>query len=124
MSHSNIVVIEDDPDLRETIRELLEIEGFSVITAENGLEGLNAIERTGTPCLILLDLMMPVMNGWEFLEARQRDHQSALAQTPVAVVSAVADMADLAHRYGCTVLKKPVNVERLFALAHATCDAC
>jgi CheY-like chemotaxis protein len=122
MRHPNIVIIEDDRDLRETMKELLELEGFSVAAAENGREGLNLIERNGSPYLILLDLMMPVMNGWEFLDAMQRDQQALLAQTKVAVVSAAADIADVQQQYGCSVLKKPVSVDRLFALAHAACD--
>ena len=120
----HIVVIEDDADLRETMKELLEMEGFSVLTAANGREGLNLIERDGGPCLILLDLMMPVMNGWEFLDAMQRNGQDLLAQTKVAVVSAAADMAEVQQQYGCSVLKKPVSIDRLFALAHAACDGC
>lgn len=124
MSQQRIVVIEDDPDLRETMKDLLEIEGFAVITAANGREGMKLIECGGKPCLILLDLMMPVMNGWEFLEAMRRDHQALLAQTRVAVVSAAPDMADLQKQYGCSVLKKPVNIHHLYALAHAACDDC
>ena len=124
MPHTNIIVIEDDVDLRETMKELLEMEGFSVLAAENGEEGMKLIERNGKPCLILLDLMMPVMNGWEFLEAMQRDQQAILTQTQVALVTAAAEMTDLQQQYGCSLLKKPVNVENLFALAHAACDDC
>ncbi len=121
MPCGHIVVIEDDTDLRETLKDLLEMEGFRVVTASNGREGLRLLEQKGQPCLILLDLMMPVMNGWEFLEALRRDQQ---AQTPVAVVSAAADVDDVERDYGCSVLKKPVSLERLFALAHAHCDVC
>ena len=95
MPRMNIYVVEDDVDLRESIKELLEMEGFSVLTAGNGREGLNLIERDGEPCLILLDMMMPVMNGWEFLEALQRDRRTPLAQTQVAVVTAAAEMSEL-----------------------------
>jgi CheY-like chemotaxis protein len=124
MPHLQIVIIEDDYDLRETMKDLLEMEGFSVVTAANGREGLNLIARDGKPCLILLDLMMPVMNGWEFLDAMQRDQQDLLAQTKVAVLSAAADIAEVQQQYGCRVLKKPVSVDRLYALAHAACDGC
>ena len=106
------------------MKELLEMEGFSVLTAGNGREGLNLIERDGEPCLILLDMMMPVMNGWEFLDTLQRDRRGPLAQTQVAVVTAAAEMPELQQQYGCVILKKPVNIERLFALAHAACDDC
>jgi CheY-like chemotaxis protein len=124
MPCKHIVVIEDDTDLRETLKDLLEMEGFSVVTASNGREGLRQIEQNGQPCLILLDLMMPVMNGWEFLEALRQEKAAPLAQTPVAVVSAAADIADVERDYGCSVLKKPVSLERLFALAHAHCENC
>jgi CheY-like chemotaxis protein len=120
----NIYVVEDDVDLRESMKELLEMEGFSVLTAGNGREGLSLIECYGRPCLILLDMMMPVMNGWEFLETLQRDQRALLAQTQVAVVTAAAEMSELQQQYGCAILKKPVNIERLFALAHAGCDDC
>ena len=119
----HIVVIEDDTDLRETMKDLLEIKGFSVTTASNGREGLELIERNGKPCLILLDLMMPEMNGWEFLETLQRDQPALLAQTPVAVISAAADMSDVSQ-YGCSQFKKPVSVDRLYQLAQAHCDDC
>ena len=122
MPCKHIVVIEDDTDLRETLKDLLEMEGFRVITASNGREGLHQIEQKGQPCLILLDLMMPVMNGWEFLEVLRRERTASLARTPVAVVSAAADIADVERDYGCSVLKKPVSLERLFALAHAHCE--
>ena len=124
MPCSHIVVIEDDTDLRETLKDLLEMEGFRVVTASNGMEGLHQIEQNGQPCLILLDLMMPVMNGWEFLDVLRQGKMAELAQTPVAVVSAAADIAGIERDYGCSVLKKPVSLERLFALAHAHCDLC
>ena len=124
MPCSHIVVIEDDTDLRETLKDLLEMEGFRVVTASNGREGLRQIEQNGQPCLILLDLMMPVMNGWEFLEVLREGNTAELAKTPVAVVSAAADIAHIERDYGCSVLKKPVSLERLFALAHAHCDLC
>jgi CheY-like chemotaxis protein len=64
MPCKHILVIEDDTDLRETLKDLLEMEGFNVVTASNGWEGLRQIEQNGQPCLILLDLMMPMRNGW------------------------------------------------------------
>ena len=124
MPHQQIIIIEDDRDLRETMKELLEMEGYSVLTAANGREGLDLIAREGGPCLILLDLMMPVMNGWEFLDAMQRNQQELLARTKVAVVSAAADIAEVQQQYGCSVLKKPVSVDRLYALANAACGGC
>jgi len=118
MECERILIIEDEPDLRETMCDLLELEGYAVASAANGLEGLAALEEAGPPCLILLDLMMPEMDGWQFLEAL-RD-RPGLA---IVVVSAIADLSDVADRYGCEVLKKPVKIEQLLALAQSHCDS-
>jgi CheY-like chemotaxis protein len=80
-----VMVIEDDFAIRETLRELLEDEGYGVVWASNGQEALAQLERH-TPRLILLDLMMPVMDGWEFRSAQRRD--PVLARIPVVVISA------------------------------------
>ena len=119
-----IMIIEDEADLRDTIKEMLEISGFIVLTAENGREGLRLINEIGRPCLILLDLMMPVMNGWEFLERLKNTDEHALSDIPVTVTSAAADVADVQRQYGCNVLKKPLSMERLVALANEHCQSC
>ncbi|NEX63068.1 response regulator [Noviherbaspirillum galbum] len=117
-----ILIIEDEPDLRETLKDLLEISGFKVLTAANGREGLERIQSAGEPCLILLDLMMPVMNGWQFLEALQ-DERFLDYRTSIVVVSAAADTADVDKKYGCVLMRKPVNIHELINLAHEHCDA-
>ena len=120
----HILLIEDEPDLRETLRELLELIGFQVETAANGREGLLKLETKGNPCLIMLDLMMPVMNGWQFLETLKKDPQHGRAEIPVIVVSAAVEMADIQLRYGCRSLSKPVDIDRLLDLAHEHCGNC
>lgn len=117
-----ILIIEDEPDLRETLKELLEMYGFLVVAAENGEEGLKRLHDIAQPCLILLDLMMPVMNGWEFLAALKNEHDRDRAAIPVVVVSAAADLSGVQEQYGCRAMKKPVNIENLVALAHEHCD--
>jgi CheY-like chemotaxis protein len=84
-----ILVVEDDADLRETLAAVLEEEGYAVATAANGREALRYLHECPPPCLILLDLMMPVMNGWEFRQQQQQDPQ--LSPVPVVVISAVAN---------------------------------
>ncbi len=79
------MVVEDDFAIRETLRELLEEAGYRVSWASNGQEALARLKGR-TPRLILLDLMMPVMDGWEFRVAQQRD--PALSRIPVVVISA------------------------------------
>ncbi len=82
----DVMVVEDDYAIRETLRELLEEEGYRVTQASNGAEALARLRTMGPPRLILLDLMMPVMDGWEFRRAIRGDER--LAEIPVIVLSA------------------------------------
>lgn len=120
----HILLIEDEPDLRETLKELLELVGFTVETAANGREGLHKLDSAGRPCLIMLDLMMPVMNGWQFLEALKKDPRHDHAGIPVVVVSAALDMLDIQAQYGCRSLIKPVDVDKLLDMVHEHCQSC
>ena len=83
---SKILVVEDDDDIRDSIKELLEEEGYSIDTAANGQQALARIRGAGVPQLILLDLMMPVMDGWQFQRELRQDPECA--QIPVIVISA------------------------------------
>jgi CheY-like chemotaxis protein len=80
-----ILLVDDDPDIRESLKGLLEDEGYSVKEAANGKEALDVLNATPIPCLILLDLTMPIMDGWRFLEELR--HTSA-AGVPVVVLTA------------------------------------
>ena len=103
---TRVLVVEDDDDIRSLLAELLEEEGYEVVSAADGRQGLDrAHERP--PDLILLDLMMPVMNGWEFREEQRRD--PVLAGVPVVVVSAAARASIDASQ----VLTKPFSVDDL-----------
>src|SRR5215212_2491309 len=82
----DVMVVEDDFTIRETLRELLEDEGYRVTQASNGAEALACLRTNGTPRLILLDLMMPVMDGVEFRRALQKDPR--LSDIPMVVLSA------------------------------------
>lgn len=113
-----ILVVEDDAAIRETIKEMLELEGFRVNTAANGQDALQMLEEIRTPCLILLDLMMPVMNGWEFLEAI-RGRNDVVSTIPITVLTAL-DAAEVSS-YGCRLMKKPPNIDHLIAVAHDYC---
>lgn len=112
---------EDEPDIRETLREILELEGFAVSTAENGQEALDLLGRIRKPCLMLLDLVMPVMNGWQFLEVLRSEHRHILATIPIVVVSAISDVSEVEQQYGCTIVKKPADIGLLVELAHKHC---
>ena len=110
MATRRVLVIEDDRDLRENIGELLGDEGYEVALAENGKEGLRQA-RQRRPGIIVLDLMMPVMNGWEFCEAQRMD--PVLAEIPVIVISAAAQCPPAAAD---AFLPKPFDGERLIEL--------
>jgi CheY-like chemotaxis protein len=81
-----ILVVEDDDDIRDSLKELLEEEGYRVDTAANGQQALIKLQESELPRLILLDLMMPVMDGWQF-QKELRDVPN-LARLPVIVISA------------------------------------
>src|SRR5579863_8610418 len=82
-----ILVVEDDRDLREILCESLRLEGFEVVGAEHGEAALRHLQTGARPCVILLDLMMPIMDGWTFRERISRDR--SLAQIPIIVMTAV-----------------------------------
>jgi len=85
MREAKILVVEDDDDIRDSLKELLEEEGYQVDTAANGEQALNRL-RGGAPQLILLDLMMPVMDGWEF--QKQLRESPSFSRVPIIVISA------------------------------------
>jgi CheY-like chemotaxis protein len=108
----DILLVEDDQMIRESLSDALQFEGFIVTTAENGADALEKLQQIKHPCLILLDLMMPVMNGWEFLAYRQKD--DVLITIPVAVVTAAADNSIKKAGGVQGVFKKPINISALF----------
>jgi CheY-like chemotaxis protein len=96
------------------------MEGYRTVSAANGREALDKLPNMPKPCLILLDLMMPVMNGWEFAEALQGDVE--LAAIPIVVLTAFGRELER-HRIATTrdVIAKPVDLDRLFRLVKGFC---
>src|SRR3982074_3818832 len=84
--NKNILVVEDDPDIRAALTQILSDDGYAVATAANGQEAIDHLRRTSPPALILLDLMMPVMDGWQFRSHQKQD--PALKSIPVVIVTA------------------------------------
>lgn len=115
-----ILIVEDERDARETLQHLFQLEGYAAAGAANGKEGLVKLDEF-RPCMILLDLMMPVMNGWEFLEALKKDRQDILQNIPVVVISAAADVGDIPRQLGCRTMKKPLDLDQLLSLAQQHC---
>ena len=116
----NILLIEDDEDLREALRDLFEDEGFNAWTAANGKEALECLRSRGRACLILLDLMMPVMNGWEFRAELERDPD--LSRIPIVVCTAAAHAEQKAREIGAAAwLPKPTDAADLVRIAEEFC---
>lgn len=107
-----ILVVEDEQDIREVLKEILEFEDHRVFTSSNGKEALETLKKIPKPDIILLDLMMPIMNGWEFLEVK---HQTAaLSKIPVIVLSAATGKAAPPHI--SAYMKKPIQLDSLLSL--------
>ena len=114
---THILVVEDDDAIRGLVSEVLRDDGYQVREATNGAEALETVRET-RPDLIVLDLMMPVMNGWTFLEECRRTDMCA--EIPVVVTSASHDLPRTADRLRMmgvrTCLAKPFDVDGLLAL--------
>jgi CheY-like chemotaxis protein len=109
-----VLVVDDDRSIRELVTEFLEEVGYVVETASNGAEALAKVQANDFAAIVL-DLMMPVMSGWEFLEACS-DHLLA-EQVPVAIASASYELATAANRPEVSVvLSKPFDLDVLEAI--------
>lgn len=113
----SILVVDDDFDIRETLAEILQERGYAVVTAAHGQEALDILRRPLRPCLILLDLMMPVMDGYEFLDELAKD--PALASLSVVVITAGASLAR--KPVDRPVMPKPFNIQQLMASVARHC---
>lgn len=114
-----ILVVEDDPDIREVTIQVLEDLDYKVLAAENGQQALALLqEMPQLPCLILVDLMMPVMNGWQLLEAMAKDER--LASIPAVVMSAVTESYTTQLNVAA-YLRKPASYEQLVTVLEQHC---
>jgi CheY-like chemotaxis protein len=113
-----ILVIDDDPDICESLGELLADHGHRVESAANGLEALELLTGGTPPCMILLDLMMPVMNGWQFVDAKAAD--PTLAPIPLCLITAAGITQELPGDAVC-VWRKPFKVEELLRVVATHC---
>jgi CheY-like chemotaxis protein len=115
-----LLLVEDDDDIRESIAEMLVEEGYEVVTAADGREGLERLGSMGPVSLVLLDLMMPVMDGWQMRAAMLAD--PAMADIPVVVISGAADLATAVESMRITDrLTKPMRVEELLETVRKHC---
>ncbi|HEX4341595.1 MAG TPA: response regulator [Polyangiaceae bacterium] len=117
MTHT-VLVVEDEEDLREMIREALEMSGYTVVTAAEGQAALDAIESIEHVCVVLLDLLMPGMNGWDFFAELRR--RPGFKDVPVVIHTSAPDRAPS----GATrVIQKPLVLARLLSLVGEFCQS-
>ena len=119
-----VLIVDDDHDIRDAMSEMLQMEGHLTHCAANGQEALEVLRREGGAgtCVILLDLMMPIMDGWEFREEQKRDDR--LASIPVVVITADAEARQKAERLEASgVLRKPIRGEDLVRTVERYCPA-
>jgi CheY-like chemotaxis protein len=122
VSTPDILVIEDDDDLRRVLADSLRLEGYGVAEAAHGRVAVDYLESRELPRVILLDLMMPVMNGWEFRDAQARDPR--LASIPVVVITADNSAVHQAARAGVAgCLLKPLEFPELLSYVGRYCGA-
>jgi CheY-like chemotaxis protein len=116
MAGELVLVVDDDDDIREVMREILESEGYRVAEASNGREALDRLGELGQRCIVLLDLMMPVMTGWQVVEELRRSGRTTV---PVIIVSATPHDAPTYY----PVVKKPIALRELLKVIEKSCDA-
>jgi len=118
--HRPLLLVEDDDDVRDAMAASLRDEGYVVAEAENGRLALEWLQRNSNPCLVLLDLWMPVMSGMELREKMVQDPR--LAALPLVIVSAAGDARARAEEMGAIgYLRKPLDLHDLLATVERYC---
>jgi CheY-like chemotaxis protein len=120
MSHY-VMIVDDDRDVRESLAEVLEDHGYPSVAASNGQEALDRLRSlSNPPCVILLDLMMPVMDGRQFRAEQKQDH--VLGSIPILVFSAHTNVEDASAELGASAcLRKPIELPKLLSAVRAIC---
>jgi CheY-like chemotaxis protein len=113
-----VLVVDDDQAIRESLCELLEDEGHRAIGAANGREALDILRRDDRPCVILLDIMMPVMDGPTFRAEQLKD--PSLSTIPVAVITAAGASAAASLNPGALLLK-PLSMDSVLQIVDRFC---
>ena len=116
-----VLVVEDDPDVRESLTEVLADSNYATVAVSNGKEALDHLRSGGaTTCVILLDIMMPIMDGRQFRHIQRADPE--LGQIPVVILTAHADISEAAATLqAAAYLRKPVQLRALLDVVHKYC---
>ena len=119
MNHE-ILIVEDDSALREALAQILSDEGYVLLSARDGLEAVNCLKKGNRPDIILLDLSMPVVNGWEFRMFQKRDPE--LARIPVVLITAGGyTQEEVAWLEPAALIPKPVDLTLLLSVIQRFC---
>jgi CheY-like chemotaxis protein len=118
----SILIADDNGDIRDTIEDTLKSAGYEVFAEKDGKEALNRLKMMKSPTLVLLDLMMPVMSGWEFLDAKKSDAVLKPHQIiTISSISATASIEDPAPLETAGALQKPIGLEPLLKMVQQFC---
>jgi CheY-like chemotaxis protein len=113
---STVLVVEDEEESRETLRDILELKGYRVRTAMNGREALDTLSASGDEiCIVLLDLFMPVMDGWQVID--QLRASGRLATTNIVIITSAAYRAP----FGLPVFEKPLDLDKVMGAVQSLC---
>lgn len=116
----SILVVEDNPEIRLNLKHLIESEGYLVFVAENGKEALrklDILQKTGHPCLVITDLMMPTMTGQELVKIMKAT--DILISIPVVVMTASDETVK-----GVKMIRKPFHLENILSVIEQYCGSC
>ncbi len=117
--NGTILIVDDDDDIRETLADLLLESGYKVLTATNGQQALDVLRSHSPICLVLLDLMMPVMDGQEFRAAVSNENH--LADIPIVVITAGGQKLASTAAPGVPVLYKPLRMDDVIEVVKGHC---
>ena len=114
MDTPTVLVVDDDPDVRDALELVVGLAGFPVVALENGRKAVDYLRQMAHPCMLLLDLMMPVMDGWQVLDIIQREELIPLSHVLVLTAS-----RDPQLPAGVKLLPKPMTVDAIVAAIRA-----
>ena len=121
--HKVILIVEDDEAILSSLATVLEMEGLKVMTSKNGFQALELLNTSSVlPDLILLDLFMPVMDGWELMKQIAVSNESPLSQIPVIAMSAGRECMWKDRLAGVELLKKPIDLDELISAVFRYCS--
>jgi CheY-like chemotaxis protein len=118
-----VIIVEDEADIREMVRDELTEQGFRVMTAVDGEDALKIVDTLDKPCLFLVDLLMPNLDGWAFLEKLREHQETRNIRHRALVISGSANAEEIAHQQGAGFVAKPFEMSWIVTLVGMLIDA-